>query len=335
MIVFDIPSPNTEKFPEIERLVLQLYIAFIGEDFAQVVGIDFQLRQLVVGVGIAKVQLVPFRFALLLHHIIPGINVVVKFFEDIERRAGQGKELGIVAVSFLDQIFNDIIAQGGGGSFVGLIHDDQIPVKGKHSIVFIEFAANGGGTAQILNRRKIDELFAAVQQIFNGSPVALGAIGVVIGIIEDLLKIFIPTIVHHRAMGNNNGLGKARLLNYLKGRKGFAETHLCVPEHPAAGLELFQRFLNGFFLFRAEHNGGKTCACSRAGQVRLALLHRFDRFQNGGPIHLEPFSAGGVLQLFLGNAGVLQHPVYIMVPESFQHLLSILASNKADRQLGM
>ena len=84
MIVFDIPSPNTEKFPEIERLVLQLYIAFIGEDFAQVVGIDFQLRQLVVGVGIAKVQLVPFRFALLLHHIIPGINVVVKFFEDIE-----------------------------------------------------------------------------------------------------------------------------------------------------------------------------------------------------------------------------------------------------------
>ena len=76
---------------------------------------------------------------------------------------------------------------------MGLIHDDQIPVKGKHSIVFIEFAANGGGTAQILNRRKIDELFAAVQQIFNGSPVALGAIGVVIGIIEDLLKIFIPT----------------------------------------------------------------------------------------------------------------------------------------------
>ena len=74
-------------------------------------------------------QLVPLRFALLLHHIIPGIDIVVKFFEDIERRAGQGKELGIVAVSFLDQIFNDIIAQGGGGSFVGLIHDDQIPVQ--------------------------------------------------------------------------------------------------------------------------------------------------------------------------------------------------------------
>src|SRR5699024_5836588 len=103
---------------------------------------------------------------------------------------GQGKKFGIVDVSFLDQIFNDIIAQGGGGSFVGLIHDDQIPVKGKHSIVLIEFAANGGGTAQILNRRKIDELFAAVQQIFDGGPVTLGAIGVIIGIIEDLLKIF-------------------------------------------------------------------------------------------------------------------------------------------------
>ena len=32
---------------------------------------------------------------------------------------------------------------------------------------------------------------------------------------------------------------------------------------------------------------------------------------------------------------VYKRQVYIMVPESFQHLLSILASNKADRQLGM
>ena len=129
VVVLNVPSPDTEKLPEIERLVLQLHITFIGEDFTQVVGIDLQLWQLVIGVGIAKVQLVPFRFALLLHHIVPGIDVVVKFFEDIERRTGQGKELGIVAVPFLDQIFNDVIAQGSGGSFMGLIHNDQIPVQ--------------------------------------------------------------------------------------------------------------------------------------------------------------------------------------------------------------
>ena len=110
MVVLDIPGPDTEKLPEIERLILQLHIAFIGEDFTQVVGIDFQLWQLVIWIGIAKVQLVPLRFALLLHHIVPGINVVIKFFEDIERRTGQGKELGIIAVFFLDQIFDDIIA---------------------------------------------------------------------------------------------------------------------------------------------------------------------------------------------------------------------------------
>ena len=129
VVVFDITSPDTEKLPEIERLVLQLHITFIGENFTQVVGVDFQLRQLVVGVGIAKVQLIPFRFALLLHHIVPGVDVIVKFLENIERRTGQGKKLGIVAVPFLDQILDDIIAQGGGGSFVGLIHDDQIPVQ--------------------------------------------------------------------------------------------------------------------------------------------------------------------------------------------------------------
>ena len=164
---------------------------------------------------------------------------------------------------------------------------------------------------------------------------ALGAVGVIIGVIEDFLEILIPAIVHHRAVSNNNGLGKARLLNHLKGRKGFAETHLCVPEHSASRFELFQRFLDGFFLLRAEHDGSKTCTCPHAGQVRLALLHSFDSLLDGGQIHLEPFSAGRVFQLFLGNAGVLQHPVYIMVPESFQHLLSILASNKTDSQLGM
>ena len=110
MVVLNVPSPDTEKLPEIERLILQLHIAFIGKDFTQVVGIDFQLWQLVIWIGIAKVQLVPLRFALLLHHIVPGINVVIKFFEDIERRTGQGKELGIIAVFFLDQIFDDIIA---------------------------------------------------------------------------------------------------------------------------------------------------------------------------------------------------------------------------------
>ena len=90
---------------------------------------------------------------------------------------------------------------------------------------------------------------------------------------------------------------EARLLNHLKGRKGFAETHLCVPEHPASRFELFQRFLNGFFLFRAEHDGSKTCTCTHAGQVRLAFLYRFDSFQDGGQFDLEPFSACGVFQL--------------------------------------
>ena len=129
VVVLDITSPDTEKLPEIERLVLQLHIAFIGQDFTQVVGVDFQLRQLVIGIGISKVQLVPLCFALLLHHIVPGVDVIVKFLENIERRTGQGKKLGIVAAPFLDQILDDIIAQGGGGSFVGLIHDDQIPVQ--------------------------------------------------------------------------------------------------------------------------------------------------------------------------------------------------------------
>ena len=177
---------------------------------------------------------------------------------------------------------------------MGLIHDDQIPVQREYCIVLIEFAANGGRTSQILNGCKIDELFAAVQQIFDGSPVALGTVGVIIGIIEDFLKILIPAIVHHRAVSNNNGLGKASLLNHLKGREGFAETHLCVPEHSASRFELLQRFLDGFFLLRTEHDGSKTCTCTHAGQVRLAFLHCFDSFQDGGQIDLEPFSAGGI-----------------------------------------
>ncbi len=86
-----------------------------------------------------------------------------------------------------------VIAQGGGGSFMGLIHDNQIPVQREHGIIFIKFSANGGGTTQILNRCKIDELLTAVQQIFDGSPVAFGAIGVIFRIIEDLLSSYQPS----------------------------------------------------------------------------------------------------------------------------------------------
>ena len=60
-----------------------------------------------------------------------------------------------------------MIAQFGLCAFMGFVNDDKIPVQVKYRVVFIEFPADTFGTAQILNRRKIEEIGAILVKPFD------------------------------------------------------------------------------------------------------------------------------------------------------------------------
>lgn len=49
----------------------------------------------------------------------------------------------------------------------GLVNDDKIPIQVKYRVVFIEFSADTFGTAQILNRCKIEEIGAVFIKPFD------------------------------------------------------------------------------------------------------------------------------------------------------------------------
>ena len=50
MVAVPASGPGAEKFPEIERLILQFHVTCFGNELAQIVGIHLHLRQLIIGV---------------------------------------------------------------------------------------------------------------------------------------------------------------------------------------------------------------------------------------------------------------------------------------------
>ena len=82
---------------------------------------------------------VPLCLFLLLHDIVPGIDIVfAELIKQIERRAGQSQHFGVRFA----QLFYDMIAQFGLCAFVGFVNDDKIPIQVKHGVVLVEFSAD-------------------------------------------------------------------------------------------------------------------------------------------------------------------------------------------------
>ena len=117
------------------------------------------LRQIGIRVVVTVMFRVPLCLFLLLHDIVPCIDVAfTELIEQIERRAGQSQHFG----ARFAQLFYDMITQFGLCAFVGFVNDDKIPIQVKYRVVFIEFSADTFGTAQILNRRKIEKIVAVL-----------------------------------------------------------------------------------------------------------------------------------------------------------------------------
>ena len=153
---------RAEEFAEIESFVLNV-IGLI-QKLAQVVGVNVHLGQFGVGIVFKRKFFFEVGFGSLLHNVIPSVNAfLVEVVKQIERRAAQREELCL----FLDKFFNDGVAQRGLSSFVSLVDDNAIPIRLERFGIFIVFAADGIGAAQVLNRGEVDEIFFAAEQIFK------------------------------------------------------------------------------------------------------------------------------------------------------------------------
>ncbi len=80
VVSMPIAGPGAEKFLKVERFILKLNITLIGQELAQIVGVNLHFRELVIGVGISEIFYVPILLTALFHNIVPsiyGVAVVI------------------------------------------------------------------------------------------------------------------------------------------------------------------------------------------------------------------------------------------------------------------
>ena len=153
---------------------------------------------------------------------------------------------------------------------MGLIIDDQIPVCCKYCPILLIFPARKFRSSQILHGRKINERRSFLYEIFQ--PAVIVSINTGINcrktiffldiclceeytvIIENLIKIRLPSINNRRTMRNYKYLAVSHLLNKRVCRNRLAEPHLTVPEHPVTVSKYSFCFADAGFLFLAENN---------------------------------------------------------------------------------
>ena len=147
---------DAEELAEVECHIL---VDKLMEQSPEVVGVDVHRGQRGIGVGVAKVEVVPRGLGLLLHHIVPGVYLALgKLVEQVERRARQAQHLGIA----LHQFGHHRLAQLSLCALVCLVHDDEVPHGGKHLVVLVEVAAYKFRAAEVLHGGEVHILALAL-----------------------------------------------------------------------------------------------------------------------------------------------------------------------------
>ena len=195
--------------------------------------------------------LVPRHFGALLHNIVPREDFLLGILVDeVEGRARKLQHFGVGVLERVDHI----LPQFGLRALVCFVDDEQIPFGGEDVVVLFVLSAHRFRSAQVLHGGKTDDVhafFGLSEQL--GERLALGGRTVVescrlfvvfrtagrrcggglrlgrAAIIEDLFKVFVPSGIDHRTVGDDEGALGIDLAHHLKRREGFAETHLAVP----------------------------------------------------------------------------------------------------------
>ena len=83
-----VSRPHPEKLGKVERHLQGLVAVGGRQTFPKVEGQDAKFRQVRIGVMVAGVQGIPLPLALLLHDVVPRVDVVLVLLHQIVRRAG-------------------------------------------------------------------------------------------------------------------------------------------------------------------------------------------------------------------------------------------------------
>ena len=246
---------DAEELAEVERHV---HVGIVVQQPSEVVGVYVHGRQPDVRVRVAEMCLVPVGLGALLHDIVPGeyfflLELVV--FQQVERRAGERKHFGLGLFQFLDHA----LPQFGLCALVSLVDDDEVPLRGENLVVLVKLAAHGLRAAQVLHGDEIDVVHRGVGthcrfERFQSVATVSRAVAEVVAVVEYFLEVYVPAVVHHRAVGEDKRSAEAQFAYGLQCADSLAEPHFCVPQHLVALFEPLLGLLHGLHLFVAQDN---------------------------------------------------------------------------------
>ena len=115
--------PYTEELVELEYLVVS--DGFVAYHLGQGEGENLHLRQLGVGIRVAKVLVVPLMLGTLLHHIVPSVYLsLLIFVEKVEGSARQGEDAGVLLLQFVHHARTGISLY----ALMRFIHHHEVPI---------------------------------------------------------------------------------------------------------------------------------------------------------------------------------------------------------------
>ena len=315
-----VARPHPEKLGKVERHLQGLVAVGGGQTFPKVEGQDAKFRQVCIGVMVAGVQGVPLPLALLLHDVVPCVDVVLVLLHQVVRCAGQLQNLRRLAVLFRFQQRLHLLPSLGLGALVGFIVNHKIPVHIENGVILVKLSVCPLRAAQVLHGGKVNKRLAGILvgcqvcivacihcRIVNGRiriETVFFQESTVVSFTKNQVKIVAPAIFHHRAVSDHNHLLVACFFDERIGRDRFAETHLAVPEHRVLLAENRQRPIDAIYLFVTQGNSslfgrsrdslrqkaGLPFALFGSSQRRAAFLDRLNCTNGNGQRHLKPFA---------------------------------------------
>ena len=108
---------------ELEHLVV--LDGFVAYHLGQGEGENLHLRQLGVGIRVAKVLVVPLMLGSLLHHIVPSVYLsLLIFVEQVERGARKGEDACILLLQFVHHTHTGSSLN----ALMRFIHHHEVPI---------------------------------------------------------------------------------------------------------------------------------------------------------------------------------------------------------------
>ena len=191
----------SEKLAEVERLFV---LHIVAHQRAEVVSVDIDGGQRLIGVAIAHVCEAPFGLGTLFHHIVPSEYFVLAIVvEQVKRRSREAQHARVDFLKFVNHVFPDV----GLCAFMGFVNNDEVPRCIEYGGVFHELSPHLFRSAQVLHGGEID-----VADGSRGGPffqrveafaLVARAIQEVGAVVENLVEVFKPSFIDHGPVGQD------------------------------------------------------------------------------------------------------------------------------------